>query len=66
MPFDAFKMQLLGQGMPEDFAEGYVAMMRAKNEGMDNFATRTPDNTGMTSFRTWAEHVLKPAVASKS
>ena len=62
-PFDAFKSQLLGRGMPEDFAQGYVDMMRAKNEGMDNAVTRTPDNTGPTGFRTWAEQVLKPLMA---
>ena len=63
-PFAAFKAQLLGRGMPEDFAQGYVDMMRAKNEGMDNAVPRTPDNTGPTGFRTWAEQVLKPAMAA--
>ena len=63
VPFDGFKAQLLGGGMPEDFAEAYVAMMRAKNEGMDNAAPRTPGTTGPTSFRRWAETVLKPAMA---
>jgi uncharacterized protein YbjT (DUF2867 family) len=63
VPFDAFKAQFLERGMPEDFAQGYVDMMRAKNEGMDNAVPRTPANTGPTSFRQWAEKVLKPAVA---
>ena len=63
VPFDGFKAQLLGRGMPDDFAEGYVAMMRAKNEGMDNAAARTPATTGSTSFRHWAQAVLKPALA---
>ena len=62
-PLDAFQAQLLGRGMPEDFAQGYVDMMRAKNEGMDNATPRTPDNTGPTNFRTWAEQVLKPLIA---
>lgn len=60
--FDAFKGELLGRGMPEQFAEGYVAMMRAKNEGMDNTTARTPAATGRTSFRQWAADVLRPAV----
>ena len=63
VPFDGFKAQLLGRGMPEDFARGFVDMMRAKNEGMDNAAPRTPANTGPTRFRAWAETVLKRAVA---
>lgn len=63
VPFEAFKQQLLGRGMPDDFAQGYVDMMRAKNEGMDNVAERGPAIVGQTSFRTWAEQVLKPALA---
>lgn len=62
VPFEGFKTQLLGRGMPEDFAQAYVAMMRAKNEGMDNADTRMPATTGSTSFRQWAEQVLKPAL----
>ncbi len=63
VPFDGFKAQLLGRGMPDDFAEGFVAMMHAKNEGMDNVVPRTPATTGSTGFRQWAEQVLKPTVA---
>ena len=63
VPFDAFNAQLLGSGMPNHFAEAYVAMMRAKNDGMDNASARTPGTTGPTSFRMWAEEVLKPALA---
>ena len=63
VPFNAFKAQLTGRGMPEEFAEGYVAMMRAKNEGMDNAVARTPETTGPTRFRQWAEEELRPALA---
>jgi uncharacterized protein YbjT (DUF2867 family) len=62
VPFDAFGKQLLDRNVPEDFANGYVAMMRAKNEGMDNVVARTPATTGATSFQTWAENVLKPMI----
>lgn len=62
VPFDGFKAQLIARGMSETFAQGYVAMMRAKNEGMDNVATRTPETTGPTTFRLWAQEELKPAV----
>ena len=62
VPFDAFKAQLKGFGMSEDFAQGYIDMMRAKNEGMDNATPRTPEHTGPTTFREWAEKTLKPAM----
>ncbi len=60
--FDALKAQLLGGGMSESFAQGYVDMMRAKGEGMDNAAARTPTTSTPTSFRQWCEEALKPAV----
>ena len=59
---DALKAQLLGNGMNENFAQGYVDMMRAKNEGMDDAAPRTPGSIAPTSFRRWCQDVLKPAV----
>ncbi len=62
VPFDRSKAQLLERGMSEAFAQGYVDMMRAKNEGMDNVTARTTANTGPTTFRQWAEEELKPAV----
>jgi uncharacterized protein YbjT (DUF2867 family) len=58
--FDAFRAQLLDRGVSTSFADGYVAMMRAKDEGMDNQATST-GRTG-TTFRAWCEATLKPAV----
>ena len=60
--FEAFKAQLLGRGMSESFAQGYVDMMRAKDEGMDNSASRMPETSTPTSFRQWCEEALKPAV----
>ena len=63
VPFDGFKAQLEGRGMSEAFAQGYVEMMRAKNEGMDNVAARTPETTGPTTYRQWAEEALRPALA---
>lgn len=62
IPFDAFKSRLTGFGMSEAMAQGMVAMMVAKNEGMDNVEPRTPEGTTPTSFRQWCEEVLKPAV----
>lgn len=37
-------------------------MVRAKNDGMDNAASRTPESNTPTSFRQWCEEALKPAV----
>jgi hypothetical protein len=39
-------------------------MAWAKNEGLDNGVTRTPENSTPTSFRQWSEAVLKSAVAA--
>ncbi len=62
VPFDAFKAQLMRRGLTDAFAQGYVDMLRAKNEGMDNAAPRSSAIIGSTSFRQWAEQELKPAV----
>jgi uncharacterized protein YbjT (DUF2867 family) len=62
--FDRFKQQFLDRGASESFAQGYVDMYRAKDEGIDNATLRTAKNTVPTSFRTFCEQVLKPAVAS--
>ena len=61
--FEGSKAQMLEHGVSEAFAQGYVDMMRAKNEGMDNATPRTAANTGPTTFRQWAEEELKPAVS---
>lgn len=61
-PFDAFKAQVLSSGASESFAQGYVDMMRAKDEGMDNAAGRTAQSRTQTSFRRWCEVELKRAV----
>lgn len=62
VPFDAFKAQLLGGGVSGSFAQGYVDMMRAKDEGMDIVAERKAEARTPTSFREWCETELKPVV----
>ncbi len=62
VPFDAFAAQLKGSGMSDAFVRGYVEMMRAKGEGMDNAEPRTPAASSPTTFAGWCETVLKPAV----
>lgn len=56
-----FRAALTGHGFGEAFAEGYVDMMRAKNEGLDEGVRRTPETASPTTFREWCEEVLKPA-----
>ena len=60
--FEAFKARLLGQDVSEAFAQGYVDMMRAKNEGMDNVIAHASGMIGSTKFRQWAEEELRPVV----
>jgi len=62
--FDDYKAQFLKNGMSEPMAQGMTDMAIAKNEGLDKAEARTPENTTPTSFRTWCETALKPAVAA--
>jgi uncharacterized protein YbjT (DUF2867 family) len=60
--FEAYKARLIEQGMSEAVAQGMVEMMTAKNNGLDDAEPRTPQSSTPTTFRTWCEEVLKPAV----
>ncbi len=62
VPFDQLAAQLIQRGANEAFVQAYIAMLRAKNEGMDNVAPRSSAIIGGTSFRQWAEKELKPAL----
>ncbi|MBD0674253.1 NAD(P)H-binding protein [Streptomyces sp. CBMA156] len=59
---DEFRRTLAGRGVGEAVAEGYVDMMRAKDEGLDDGVERTPGTASPTSFRQWCEEVLRPAL----
>jgi uncharacterized protein YbjT (DUF2867 family) len=63
--FEAYKNQFLRFGMSDAMAQGQTDMAWAKNEGIDNAVQRTPENSTPTSFRQWAEEVLKPAVLKR-
>lgn len=39
-----------------------IDMDIAKEHGIDHDLQRTPENTTPTTFRQWAEEVLKPAL----
>jgi len=56
--FDQFRQQFLNRGVSESFAQGYVDMYLAKDEGIDNVARRTPETRGQTSFRTFCEAIF--------
>ncbi len=60
--FDQFKQPFLARGATESFAQGYVDMYRAKNEGIDNVVERDADSRSRIDFRTWAEQHLKSAL----
>jgi uncharacterized protein YbjT (DUF2867 family) len=60
--FEAYKAGFIERGMSEAMAQGMTDMAVAKNEGLDNGERRTAQSTTPSSFRQWAEDVLKPAV----
>jgi uncharacterized protein YbjT (DUF2867 family) len=62
IPGEAFKAELLRNGMSEAMAQGLLDMRLAKDNGLDNVQPRTPRSTTPTSFRQWCEEVLKPAI----
>jgi uncharacterized protein YbjT (DUF2867 family) len=64
--FEAYKDRFVGFGMSDAMAQGMTDMARAKNEGLDNAVKRTPENSTSTSFATWCEQVLKPALLGPS
>jgi uncharacterized protein YbjT (DUF2867 family) len=57
------KKSFLSYGYSEAMAQAMIDMDIAKEHGLDNGLERTPENTTPTSFRQWAEEVLKPALA---
>ncbi len=61
--YEAYKAEAVARGLTDAFAQGFVDMLRAKEEGIDNVASRATAIIGPTSFRQWAKEELKPAVA---
>jgi uncharacterized protein YbjT (DUF2867 family) len=64
LTYDAYKEAAMARGLTDAFAQGFVDMLRAKEAGMDNVASRASAIIGATSFRQWAEEELKPVVAN--
>lgn len=63
---DDLGAQLAGYGMGNAFVQGMLDMMRAKDDGLDDGVSRTPQTASPTTFRQWCDEVLKPAVLSTS
>jgi uncharacterized protein YbjT (DUF2867 family) len=61
-PADAYEKNFLGFGFSAAMARGMLDMALAKNDGLDNGVTRTPETSTPTTFRQWCLDVLKPAV----
>lgn len=59
---DDFRAALTARGAADTIVSGYVDMMRAKNNGLDDGVQRTDRTASPTSFRAWCEQVLAPAV----
>lgn len=66
IPGETFKEQQISHGMPDEMAQSLLDMMIAKNNGLDDGVTRTPQHAveTPTTFRSWVSEVLKPAVAA--
>lgn len=65
MSMEDLRSMMLGRGASQGMAQAMVNMVTAKNEGVDHMIPRTPENSTPTSFRTWCEEVLKPAVLER-
>ena len=61
--YEAYKEAAMARGLTDAFAQGFVDMLRAKEEGMDNVAPRAGAIIGATSFRLWVEEELRPVLA---
>jgi uncharacterized protein YbjT (DUF2867 family) len=61
-PIAAYKSRMVSRGMSDAFAQGLANMMTAKDEGMDNSASRAAAAYTPTTFRQWSEAVLKPII----
>ncbi|WP_425826944.1 NAD(P)H-binding protein [Streptomyces fractus] len=61
-PLDEFRAAFAAHGAGDALVNGFVDMLHAKEAGLDDGVPRTPRTASPTTFRTWCEEVLKPAV----
>ena len=64
VPPEAYKSRMVENGMSDAMAQGMLDMALAKDEGLDLGVERTPTNSTPTTFRTWCEDTLAPALRS--
>jgi uncharacterized protein YbjT (DUF2867 family) len=64
IPIEAYTEQFARRGASDAVIAGMRDMMLAKEAGLDEHRPRTPEGTTPTTFRTWCEEVLAPAVAA--
>ncbi|WP_280267144.1 NAD(P)H-binding protein [Nocardia wallacei] len=62
---DEFGAALAARGTGAALVRGYVDMMRAKDNGLDDAVPRTPQTASPTTFREWCAEVLAPAVSGQ-
>jgi uncharacterized protein YbjT (DUF2867 family) len=62
--YDQFRQGFIDRGATDSFANGYVDMYLAKEEGIDDSVARARENIGTTTFRMFCEHVLRPMITS--
>lgn len=62
VPAEAYKERFVGFGMSKPMAQAMLDMSLAKDAGLDNGVTRTPENSTPTTFERWCTERLLPAV----
>lgn len=62
VPGEGYKAALLEHGMTDAWAQGYIDMANAIDQGIYNAEPRTPGTSTPTTFRQWCQEVLAPAV----
>jgi uncharacterized protein YbjT (DUF2867 family) len=62
VPRESYRSGFIDRGYSDAMALGMLDMAAAKDNGLDNAITRTPENTTQTTLREWAEEILKPAM----
>lgn len=59
---DELRTALTSNGLGDVLVNGYLEMMSAAQDGLNDAVPRTPETASPTTFRVWCEEVLKPAV----
>lgn len=62
IPGEAFRAELVRNGMSEAMAQGLLDMRLAKDNGLDTVGPSASRTNTPTSFRQWCEESLKPAM----